>query len=81
MPSFPEVQAQPKNFVMVGTQGVVSAVDGTRRSVYAGTVPIYGRLPMLAIVKLLKGAYLEVHIGSIIGVIKGDARSLDNGLC
>lgn len=34
---------QPKNFVMVGTQGVVSATDdGTLRHVYAGTVPIYG---------------------------------------
>mmetsp|Transcript_69736 Transcript_69736/g.163729 ORF Transcript_69736/g.163729 Transcript_69736/m.163729 type:complete len:218 (+) Transcript_69736:1655-2308(+) len=36
-------KAQPKNFVMVGTQGVVSGVDdGTGRAVYAGTVPIYG---------------------------------------
>lgn len=35
-------KAQPKNFVMVGTHGVVSAVDGTDRAVYAGTVPIYG---------------------------------------
>lgn len=36
-------KAQPKNFVMVGTQGVVSFTDdGTLRHVYAGTVPIYG---------------------------------------
>ncbi|CAE7484555.1 unnamed protein product [Symbiodinium sp. CCMP2456] len=27
---------------MVGTHGVVSAVDGADRAVYAGTVPIYG---------------------------------------
>ncbi|CAJ1427068.1 unnamed protein product [Effrenium voratum] len=36
-------KAQPKNFVMVGTQGIVSSSDdGTGRSVYAGMVPIYG---------------------------------------
>ncbi|CAK9003909.1 Soluble guanylate cyclase 88E [Durusdinium trenchii] len=36
-------KVQPKNFVMVGTQGVVSLTDdGTGRHLYAGTVPIYG---------------------------------------
>ena len=29
----------------------------------------------------LKGGYIGDCIGSIIGVIKGDARSLDNGSC
>ena len=29
----------------------------------------------------LKGGYIGVYIGTTIGVIKGDTRSLDNGSC
>ena len=29
--------------------------------------------------KLLKGGYIGDYIGTTIGVIKGDTRSLDNG--
>ena len=29
--------------------------------------------------KLLKGGYISDYIGTTIGVIKGDTRSLDNG--